>query len=50
MKTFHIDEPSEIGKKRIGVSPKEMILVKQDLKERIREIRKKLKHKKKNGI
>ena len=43
MKTFHVDEPREIGKKRIRVSPKELMTVKQDLKERIREIKKKIK-------
>ena len=35
MKTFNIDEPREIGKKKDRVSSKEMMMVKQDLKERI---------------
>ncbi len=35
MKTFHIDEPREIGKKRIKVSPKELMMVKKDLTEKI---------------
>ena len=40
MKTFHIDEPREIGKKKVRVSPKELKMVKQDLTERI--VKKKL--------
>ena len=40
MKTFHIDEPREIGKKKGRVSPKELKMVKQDLTERI--VKKKL--------
>ena len=43
MKTFHIDEPREIGKKKLKVSPKDLLKVKQDLTERIVEIRKKIK-------
>jgi hypothetical protein len=43
MKTFHIDEPREIGKKRIKVTPKDMMMVKKDLKERIIKIREKIK-------
>ena len=27
MKTFHIDEPSEIGKKKLSVSSKELAMV-----------------------
>jgi len=33
MKTFHIDEPREIGKKRLRVTPKELNMVKNDLTE-----------------
>ena len=40
MKKFHIDEPREIGKKKVRVSPKELKMVKQDLTERI--VKKKL--------
>ncbi len=43
MKTLHIDEPREIGKKRIKVTPKDMMMVKKDLKERIIKIREKIK-------
>ena len=40
MKTFHIDEPREIGKKKVRVSPKELMMVKKDLTERV--VKKKL--------
>ena len=40
MKTFHIDEPREIGKKRDRISRKELNMVKDDLTERV--IRKKI--------
>ena len=40
MKTFHVDEPSEIGKKRIRVSPKELNMVKDELKEMLEEKKK----------
>ena len=40
MKTFHIDEPREIGKKRLRISPKELNMVKDDLTERV--LRKKI--------
>ena len=40
MKTFHIDEPREIGKKRDRVSSKELEIVKTDLTERV--LRKKI--------
>jgi len=40
MKTFHIDEPREIGKKKVRLSRKELMMVKQDLTERI--VKKKL--------
>ena len=49
MKTFHIDEPSKIGKKKLSVSSKELAMVKDDLaevviKKKLRElIRKELK-------
>ncbi len=33
MKTFHVDEPSEIGKKRLRVTPKELNMVKDELSE-----------------
>jgi len=35
MKTFHIDEPSEIGKKKIKLSPKDKLMVKKDLTEKV---------------
>ena len=35
MKTFHIDEPREIGKKRDRISRKELNMVKDDLTERV---------------
>ena len=40
MKTFHIDEPREIGKKRDRISSKELEIVKTDLTERV--LRKKI--------
>ena len=40
MATFHIDEPREIGKKRIRVSPKELNMVKDELKEILEEKKK----------
>ena len=40
MKTFHVDEPREIGKKKVRVSPKELMIVKKDLTERV--VKKKL--------
>jgi hypothetical protein len=40
MKTFHIDEPREIGKKRDRISRKELNMVKDDLTERV--LRKKI--------
>ena len=49
MKSFHIDEPREIGKKKLRISPKELNMVKDDLteiviKKKLRElIRKELK-------
>ena len=33
MRTFHIDEPREIGKKRVRVSSKDMMVAKKDLAE-----------------
>ena len=46
MKTFHIDEPSEIGKKRLKVTPKELNMVKKDLTEKvINEIKRRLEKK-----
>ena len=33
MKTFHIDEPREIGKKKLRISPKELNKVKDELTE-----------------
>ncbi len=35
MKTFHVDEPREIGKKKLRVAPKELKMVKDDLYERL---------------
>ena len=35
MKTFHVDEPREIGKKRLKVSPKDIMDVKKDLSDGI---------------
>ena len=40
MKTFHIDEPREIGKKKIRVTSKELNMVKDDLTEIV--VRKKI--------
>lgn len=40
MKTFHVDEPREIGKKRLRISKKELNMVKDDLTERV--LRKKI--------
>ena len=40
MRTFHIDEPREIGKKRDRVSSKELKMAKSDLMERV--LRKKI--------
>ena len=40
MKTFHIDEPREIGKKRIRVSKNDLISVKDELSEIV--VRKKI--------
>ena len=40
MRTFHIDEPREIGKKRLRISKKELNMVKDDLTERV--LRKKI--------
>ena len=37
MKTFHIDEPREIGKKRLKVSPKDIMGVKKALSDGIVE-------------
>ena len=35
MRTFHIDEPREIGKKRVRVSSKDMMVAKKDLAEKL---------------
>ena len=35
MKTFHIDEPREIGKKRLRISPKEFNMLIDDLTEKV---------------
>ena len=35
MRTFHVDEPREIGKKKDRLSSKEMMMVKRDLTERL---------------
>ena len=35
MKTFHVDNPREIGKKRLRISPKELNMVKDDLTEKV---------------
>ena len=40
MRKFHIDEPREIGKKKIRVTSKELNMVKDDLTERV--LRKKI--------
>jgi len=37
MKTFHVDEPREIGKKRLKVSPKDIMGVKKALSDGIVE-------------
>jgi hypothetical protein len=43
MKTFNIDEPSEIGKKKIKLSPKDKLMIKKDLLEIVVKMRKKRK-------
>ncbi len=35
MKTFHIDEPREIGKKRLRISSRDKMELKDDLTERL---------------
>ena len=35
MKTFHIDEPSEIGKKRLKISPRDIKDLKKGLTEKV---------------
>ena len=40
MKTFNIDEPREIGKKKLRISSKELNMVKDDLQERLEEKKK----------
>ena len=35
MKTFHVDEPREIGKRKDRISSKEMMMVKKDLAEKV---------------
>ncbi len=35
MKTFHVDEPREIGKRKDRLSSKEIMMVKKDLSERV---------------
>ena len=35
MKTFHIDEPREIGKKRLRISTRDKMELKDDLTERL---------------
>jgi hypothetical protein len=46
MKTFHIDEPREIGKKRLRISPKDKLTVKKALTEiAIKEIKRRLEKK-----
>lgn len=40
MKTFHVDEPREIGKQKVRVSKKELMMAKNDLQERV--LRKKI--------
>ena len=35
MKTFHVDEPREIGKKKLRVTPQELKMVKDDLYEKL---------------
>tara|TARA_B110000495_G_C22520869_1_gene317698 strand:+ start:146 stop:298 length:153 start_codon:yes stop_codon:yes gene_type:complete len=35
MKTFHIDEPREIGKKRLKISSRDKMELKDDLTERL---------------
>ena len=41
MKTFHIDEPGEIGKKKIKVSRNDFMDLKDELTERVNEVKKK---------
>ena len=35
MKTFHVDEPREIGKKKDRLSSKEMMMVKRSMFEKV---------------
>ena len=35
MKTFHVDEPREIGKRKNKLSSKEMMMIKKNLAERV---------------
>ena len=35
MKTFHVDEPREIGKKRLKISSRDKMELKDDLTERL---------------
>ena len=35
MKTFHVDEPREIGKKRLRISSRDKMELKDDLTERL---------------
>ena len=35
MKTFHVDEPSEIGKKKQRISPKDKMMIKKDMSEKL---------------
>ena len=32
MKTFHVDEPSEIGKKKQRISPKDKMMIKKEIR------------------
>ena len=35
MKTFHVDEPREIGKKKQRISPKDKMMIKKDMSEKL---------------
>ena len=52
MKTFHIDEPNEIGKKRLRMSSRDKAELKDDLTERlvVKKIREMIKQELKNDI
>jgi len=52
MKTFHIDEPNEIGKKRLRISSRDKRELRDDLTERVisKKLREFIKRELKNDI